>query len=73
MKFGKMAAINQIEQEMILSFVCDHLMVESVSTLKFRLMCQLHTPVYLFANLHEQLFIKWDFGVSGTLSFLKKI
>ena len=70
----KMATANKIEEQTFLSFACDHLLVEMVSTEKFTLMCRLHTPVYLFENPYQNSFIKWHFMVSNTPPiFLKKI
>ena len=74
-----MVGVSNIEEQSFLSFVCDHLMVETVSTSKFGLMCQLHTPVYLFENSYQDSFVKWHFGVSRTsaslnsISFFKKL
>ena len=69
--FYKMATANKIEDQTTLSFACDHLMVKTVSTEKFPLMCHLHTPVYLFENSHQNSFINWHFKVSSTTYFLK--
>ena len=52
--FDKMATVNKIEEQTILSFACNHLLVEMVSTEKFTFMCHLHTPVYLFENLYQK-------------------
>ena len=67
--FDKMATANKIEEQTILSFTCNHLMVETVSTEEFTLMCHLHTPVYLFENSYQNSFIKWHFMVSSTAYF----
>ena len=59
----------ELEDQAFLSFACDHLMVETVSTQKFGLMFRLHTPVYLFENSYDNAFVKWHFGVSMTSTF----
>ena len=61
-----MAGVESIEDQHFLSFACDHLVVETVSTAKFSLMCRLHTPVYLFENSYLESFVKWHLGVSRT-------
>ena len=69
---NKMATANKIEEQTFLSFTCDHLLVETVSTERFTLMCRLHTPVYLFENSYQKSFIKWHFMVSSTPPIFKK-
>ena len=64
---NKMGTANKIEEQtFFFSFACDHLLVKTVSTEKFTLMCQLHTPVYLFENSYQNSFIKWHLMVSST-------
>ena len=54
---------------MAFSFQCDHVPAELVSTKKFPLMCQLHTPVYLFASLRDESFLRWHYGVSLSVDY----
>ena len=68
-----MAGVENVEDQNFLSFACDHLMVETVSTAKLSLMCRLHTPVYLFENSYLESFVKWHFGVRNTSACLSLI
>ena len=69
---NKMATANKIEEQTFLSFACDHLLVETVSTERFTLMCRLHNPVYLFENSYQNSLIKWHLMVSSTPPIFKK-
>ena len=68
-----MAGVKNVEDQNFLSFACDHLMVEMVSTAKLSLMCRLHTPVYLFENSYLESFVKWHSGVRSTSACLSSI
>ena len=44
--------------------------METVSTSKFKWMCQLHTPVWLFTTARDEELVKFHHGVSYSYSHL---